>query len=75
MGFTFPFSVWFRGPLRAWMEAMLLGPPVRRLGFISPHAVERLWRSFLRGESYVSHSRIWCIAALAGWCQANDISA
>jgi asparagine synthase (glutamine-hydrolysing) len=75
MGFTLPFNAWFRGALRPWMEEMLLGDPVKRLGFLEPRAVERLWRSFLRGESFISHSRIWCIASLAGWCQNNGISA
>jgi asparagine synthase (glutamine-hydrolysing) len=74
MGFTLPFDAWFRGPLRPWMEAMLRGDAVRRLGVLRPDAVERLWRSFLAGERYVSHSRMWCIAALAGWCQANRVT-
>jgi asparagine synthase (glutamine-hydrolysing) len=75
MGFTLPFNAWFRGALRPWMEETLLGEPVKRLGFIKPRAVERLWRSFLRGERFISHSRVWCIATLARWCQNNGISA
>lgn len=73
MGFTLPFNVWFRGALRPWIEDMLLGPPARRLGFLDLHAVERLWRAFLRGEQYISHSRIWCVTALVGWCHNNNI--
>jgi asparagine synthase (glutamine-hydrolysing) len=74
MGFTLPFDAWFRGPLRPWMEDMLLNGPVKRLGFLEPREVERLWRTFLKGERYLSHSRIWCIAALAGWCDVNQMS-
>jgi asparagine synthase (glutamine-hydrolysing) len=73
MGFTLPFNVWFRGALRPWIEDMLLGPPARRLGFLDLRAVERLWRAFLRGEQYISHSRIWCVTALVGWCHNNNI--
>jgi asparagine synthase (glutamine-hydrolysing) len=74
MGFTLPYDAWFRGPLRPWMEDLLLGGSVRRLGFLQHAAVERLWRSFLKGDRYTTHARIWCVAALAGWCEANRVS-
>jgi asparagine synthase (glutamine-hydrolysing) len=74
MGFTLPFDTWFHGPLRPWMEATLLDGAVRRLGFLRPAAIEGLWRSFLAGERDISHSRIWCIAALAAWCQVNRVT-
>jgi hypothetical protein len=47
---------------------------VKRLPFLRPNEVERSWRAFLRGERYMSHTRIWAIAALAGWCQINGVS-
>ena len=74
MGFTLPFDTWFRGPLRGWMEDILLSSDTQRLGLFRPSAVEQLWRSFLRSERYVSHSRVWSIAALVGWCKANRVS-
>jgi asparagine synthase (glutamine-hydrolysing) len=74
MGFTLPFDAWFRGPLRGWMEEMLLSSATQQLGLFRPGAVERLWRSFLRSERYTSHSRIWCIAALVGWCRTNRVT-
>ena len=73
MGFTLPFDTWFRGPLRGWMEDILLSGDAERLGLFRPGAVERLWRSFMRSERYVSHSRIWSIAALLGWCRTNHV--
>jgi asparagine synthase (glutamine-hydrolysing) len=75
MGFTLPYDTWFRGPLRPWMEGLLLGEPIGRLGFVSPRAVSSLWRSFLKGDRYTTPARIWCLAALAGWCQVNGASA
>jgi asparagine synthase (glutamine-hydrolysing) len=75
MGFTLPYEAWFRGPLRPWMEGLLLGDTVRRLGFLKPRGVERLWTNFLRGDRYTNHARIWCVAALAGWCDANQVQA
>lgn len=73
MGFTLPFDAWFRGPLRGWMEGVLLDGPTRRLGILSPPAVEALWRSFLRPGRPVSHARVWSLAALSAYCEANQI--
>lgn len=73
MGFTLPYDAWFRGPLRAWMEGILLGSTVRRLPFLDAAGVERLWRAFLKGDAYTNHTRIWCVAAIAGWCEANGV--
>lgn len=75
MGFTLPFDAWFRGPLRGFMEGVLLGAPVRRLSFLRPRAVRALWSGFLRSPSLVSHARVWSIAALALWCEANGVDA
>jgi len=74
MGFTLPFDTWFRGPLRGWMEDILLSRSTQELGLFREGSVEKLWRSFLRSERYTSHSRIWSIAALAGWCRVNKVS-
>src|SRR5262249_35536279 len=73
MGFMLPFDAWFRGPLRPWIEEMLLGDSVRRLGFLEPRRVAALWRSFLKGDRYTSHARIWSVVALAGWCDVNKV--
>jgi asparagine synthase (glutamine-hydrolysing) len=73
MGFTLPFDAWFRGPLRPWVEDVLLGDPVRRVGCLDANAVAALWRAFLKGDRYTTHARIWCVAAFAGWCNANGV--
>ncbi|MGH9441562.1 MAG: asparagine synthase (glutamine-hydrolyzing) [Thermoanaerobaculia bacterium] len=75
MGFTLPMDAWFRGPLKEWMSEKLSEESARSTGFLRPDGVSRLWQSFLRGEQYVSWSRVWSIAALAGWCRANGVSA
>lgn len=74
-GFELPFDTWFRGRLRGWMEERLLGEATRRLGLVDARAVEAAWRAFLRGERYVSHSRVWTLAVLADWCQRHGVSA
>ncbi|APR82152.1 Asparagine synthetase [Minicystis rosea] len=73
MGFTLPYEAWFRGPLRPWVEELLLGSTMRKLGFLQVQGVERLWRSFLKGDRYTNYARVWCVAALAGWCDANGV--
>ncbi|HZF48716.1 MAG TPA: asparagine synthase (glutamine-hydrolyzing) [Polyangiaceae bacterium] len=74
MGFTLPFDAWFRGPLRPWMEGVLLGGPVRRQGILRPSAVEGLWGAFLRSTRPTSHARVWSLAALSAFCEANRIA-
>jgi asparagine synthase (glutamine-hydrolysing) len=74
MGFTLPFDQWFRGPLRSWMEERLFSGELVRSGLTDHQSVRRLWSGYLRGERYVSHSRVWSLAVLAQWCASNGIS-
>jgi asparagine synthase (glutamine-hydrolysing) len=74
-GFMLPFELWFRGPLKPWIEDLLLGPFTRSLGLFDTTGIEQLWCSFLRGERHTSWSRIWCVAALSGWCRENSVTA
>jgi glycosyltransferase involved in cell wall biosynthesis len=77
MGFVLPLDRWFRGPLSGMLEDVLAATdaPWRDLfmrggggGF------DDLRNGFLRGERYVSHSRILCLVALARWCDANRVT-
>lgn len=74
MGFTLPFAIWFRGPLRGWMEERLFSMELVRSGLVNEAALRQLWTSFLRGERFVSHSRVWALAVLAQWCASNRVS-
>jgi asparagine synthase (glutamine-hydrolysing) len=74
MGFTLPFDSWFRGRLRPWMEERLLGRGLRDLGILATSEVETIWRQYLDGKG-VSHARVWCLAALADWCQRHRVRA
>ena len=75
MGFTLPFDTWLRGPLKPWIDNLLAPESLKRLSFLNPSGVEQLWKSFLKGEHYTSYSRVWCIAALVGWCHENGVEA
>jgi asparagine synthase (glutamine-hydrolysing) len=73
MGFALPMGGWLRGALRPWVEHLLLGEPVKNLGFLDSRSIEKLWQSFLRGEQYTNFSRVWCLVALVAWCEENGV--
>jgi asparagine synthase (glutamine-hydrolysing) len=74
MGFTLPMEVWFRGPLRDRLSAILLGDGSDRVGPLDGESVRSLWNSFLNGSRNVSWSRIWTAAALLEWSKRNDVA-
>jgi asparagine synthase (glutamine-hydrolysing) len=74
MGFTLPMAVWFRGKLKPLIEDLLLAEAPRRLSFLNADEIRRLWQAFMKSERHISHSRIWCIAALIRWCVNNNMS-
>jgi hypothetical protein len=73
MGFTLPFDAWFRGPLRAWMEGVLLDGPCGGPAF-SAFGGRGALAVFLSGRRPVSHARVWSLAALSVFCEANRIT-
>jgi asparagine synthase (glutamine-hydrolysing) len=75
MGFTLPFTPWLRGPLRPFVDSVLLGEPTRRLGALDPSAVASLWRIFLERGRSVTYARVWALVALAFWCDKHRITA
>ena len=74
-GFALPFDSWFRGSMKDWMEERLLGSELVRHGMLDANAVESMWRDFLRGERFVTHSRVWSLAVLVDWCQRVGVTA
>lgn len=74
MGFTIPLGECFRGPLKSWVESLLLDAPVKKLDFLDAQTVKSLWQSFLRGEQYTSYTRVWSVIALIAWCEENRVN-
>jgi asparagine synthase (glutamine-hydrolysing) len=70
-GFTLPFAVWLRGPLRAAVDAEMRGEAAHAAG-LNQGAVTRLWESFLAGR--VSWSRPWAVYTLLRWTRENELS-
>ncbi len=74
MGFTLPWESWLRGSLRPRMEHLLGSTSIERLGVLKSGEVDALWRSFVSGDKRVTFSRVWCVAALAAWCERNGVA-
>ncbi|MBS1860577.1 MAG: asparagine synthase (glutamine-hydrolyzing) [Actinobacteria bacterium] len=65
-GFGVPLGTWFRGPLRSWLEGLLLDPRSLERGYFEPAAVRRLVGEHLGGD--VDHTyRLWNLAVLELW--------
>jgi asparagine synthase (glutamine-hydrolysing) len=74
MGFALPMDVWFRGPLRNRLNEILTDGRIARFGFLDSERVRGVWESFLRGQRYMSWSRVWTLVTLIDWCERHDIS-
>jgi asparagine synthase (glutamine-hydrolysing) len=68
-GFGVPIGHWFRGPLRSWIEDILLDERARRRAFFRQNEVRRLLRDHLSGSA--DHTaRLWNLAMLELWQRA-----
>jgi asparagine synthase (glutamine-hydrolysing) len=66
MGFTLPFAVWLRGPLRRELEATLRRNPA---GLWDPQTAWAVWQNFLAGR--LDWSRPWALYVLSRWAAEN----
>lgn len=73
MGFVLPLREWFRGPMKARMEDILLGLPGPSGGILSRQSAANAWRAFLDGDGTVSASRVFALASLAAWVAEHDL--
>jgi asparagine synthase (glutamine-hydrolysing) len=68
-GFTFPWSRWLRGPLKAKVESGLskLSPALREA--LDAKETRRVWQDYLDGKT--SWSRPWSLYVLNEWAKAH----
>ncbi|HEY8932277.1 MAG TPA: asparagine synthase (glutamine-hydrolyzing) [Rariglobus sp.] len=66
-GFTLPFAVWMRGPLKPFLEDTFSTASVGRSGLFDPAAVQAHWRRFLDGNDTREWSRVWSLAILVAF--------
>jgi len=65
IGFSTPETLWFQGPLRAWMEEMIAKSKKR--GVLNARIVDRLWSDFVGGRPLSGN--LWRVANLEAWFQ------
>ncbi|MDF3056773.1 MAG: asnB [Rariglobus sp.] len=63
-GFTLPYAVWMRGPLKPFLEDTFAPASVSRSGLFNTTAVQAHWRGFLAGNDTLEWSRVWSLAIL-----------
>ena len=57
-GFTLPYAVWLRGPLKPFLEDSFSPASLGRSGLFDPAAVQAVWRHFLNGHDAIKWSRV-----------------
>ena len=63
-GFTLPYAVWMRGPLKPFLEDTFSSASVGRSGLFDSAAVQAHWCRFLAGNDTLEWSRVWSLAIL-----------
>lgn len=74
-GFTLPFALWMRGPLRPFLDETLSASSVERSGFFNTAAVQGRWRTFLEQNDPREWSRIWSLAVLIAFLNRRQLVA
>jgi len=67
-GFGIPLGAWIQGPLREWVQELLLNPHSRIGSYLKRNSVQHLFEEHLRGRE--SHAnRLWALVMLEVWLQ------
>ncbi len=61
-GFTLPFALWMRGPLRPFLQDTFSSSSLSKSSFFNTTAVQARWKTFLEGEDSREWTRIWGLA-------------
>ena len=72
-GFTLPFAVWMRGPLRPFLEETFSNDSVGYTGLFSTAEVQRFWDAFLKGNDSRGWSRVWSLAVLIAFTKTRKL--
>ena len=71
MGFTFPWGIWLRGPLRAFAEENIRA--LQAVPLINAPAVEALWQRFLQGDRSLSWARVWIFVVMGHYIRRHKL--
>lgn len=73
-GFTLPFALWMRGPLRPFLDHTFSTNSIERSGFFTTSAVQARWQGFLRQNDPREWSRIWSLAVLIAFLNRRSLA-
>lgn len=69
-GFSIPLGNWLRGPLRAWVEALLDESRLRQEGYFNAQYIREKWLEHLSGRRN-NQSFLWNILMFQVWLEAQ----
>jgi asparagine synthase (glutamine-hydrolysing) len=65
MGFVFPWQAWLKGELHTYADERIRSFAQREL--FNEKGVMGIWKSFLKGDTSVTFSRVWPLVVLEEW--------
>jgi len=68
-GFSLPFPLWMRGPLRPFLEECFSAKSVGECPWLTGPVVRAMWAHFIKGNDSRAWSRLWSLAMLITFCQ------
>lgn len=71
MGFTFPWEVWMKGPLKAMAESHLAQLGAREA--FNGAEIQKLWDQFIHGNPRVKWSHLWPLIVLENWLARHGV--
>ncbi|MHB8528929.1 MAG: asparagine synthase (glutamine-hydrolyzing) [Caulobacteraceae bacterium] len=70
LGFSVPLHAWLTGDLRDWAESLISPAMIRRQGLLNPKPIEKLWKSYLAGDTSADH-KVWTLLMFQSWLAAR----
>lgn len=74
VGFTLPFALWMRGPLREFLESAFSKNSLDNCPWLEARAVRSLWDDYLQHDNARNWSRVWSLAMLISFANRNHSS-
>jgi len=71
-GFSLPFPLWMRGPLRPFLEECFSAKSVGECPWLTGPVVRMMWEQFINGNDSRAWSRLWALAMLITFCQRRN---